>query len=67
MIEEGFIYAYVHVRGGDELGDDWYVQGKQFNKMNSFYDLIDAVDFMKYTGIGHSQRFLPMEEVQEDY
>lgn len=57
LIEEGFIYAYVHVRGGDELGDDWYEQGKQFNKMNSFYDLIDAVDFMKYTGIGHSQRF----------
>lgn len=56
LINNGFIYAYVHVRGGDELGRSWYKQGKKFNKLNSFNDLIDVTDYLKAEGIGHAKK-----------
>lgn len=42
LIDRGFIFAKVHVRGGSEMGRAWYDQGRAFNKKNTFYDFIDC-------------------------
>ncbi len=42
MLDRGFVYAIAHVRGGEELGRDWYEDGKLKNKKNTFYDFIDV-------------------------
>lgn len=57
LLSRGVVYAYVHVRGGGDLGDKWYQDGKMMNKMNTFNDLIDAVEYMKSNGLGHKDKF----------
>ena len=42
LLDRGFIFAIAHVRGGQELGRQWYEDGKMFNKLNTFYDFIDV-------------------------
>jgi oligopeptidase B len=52
LLDRGYIYAIAHVRGGSFLGYDWYLQGKMFNKMNTFSDFIKCAEYMieeKYT------------------
>jgi oligopeptidase B len=42
LIDRGMVYAIVHARGGDDLGRNWYLAGKLFDRKNSFNDVIDA-------------------------
>lgn len=42
LLDRGFVYALVHVRGGQMLGRPWYEDGKMFNKINTFNDFIDV-------------------------
>lgn len=52
LLDRGFIYAIAHIRGGQEMGRQWYEDGKLLNKMNTFTDFIDCGDFlvnMSYT------------------
>ncbi|MCH8879859.1 MAG: S9 family peptidase [Planctomycetes bacterium] len=46
LIDRGFIYAIAHVRGGQELGRQWYEDGKLFHKKNTFTDFIDCGKFL---------------------
>jgi oligopeptidase B len=46
LIDRGFIYAIAHIRGGQELGREWYEDGKLFNKKNTFTDFIDCGRFL---------------------
>lgn len=46
LLDRGFIYAIAHVRGGQEMGRQWYDQGHMFNKKNTFYDFIDCGEFL---------------------
>ena len=46
LIDRGFVYAIAHIRGGQELGRQWYEDGKMFNKMNTFTDYIDVAEFL---------------------
>lgn len=50
MMNRGFIYAIAHVRGGDDLGYQWYLDGKMHNKKNTFNDFIDAAEFLIQQG-----------------
>jgi oligopeptidase B len=52
LIDRGFVYAIAQVRGGSEMGEEWYEQGKLFNKMNTFTDFIACTEELisqKYT------------------
>jgi oligopeptidase B len=52
LLDRGFVYALAHVRGGSEMGRQWYEDGKLFKKMNTFTDFNDCAQFLvneKYT------------------
>jgi oligopeptidase B len=56
LLDRGFIFAIVHIRGGQYLGRQWYEDGKYFNKINTFTDFIDASSYLidqKYTSPDH--------------
>ncbi|WEK33981.1 MAG: S9 family peptidase [Candidatus Pseudobacter hemicellulosilyticus] len=46
LINRGFVFAVAHVRGGQELGRQWYDDGHLFKKKNTFYDFIDCGEFL---------------------
>jgi oligopeptidase B len=50
LLDRGFVYAIAHVRGGQEMGRDWYEQGKLLNKKNTFTDFIDVTEFLVASG-----------------
>ncbi|MCS6833065.1 MAG: prolyl oligopeptidase family serine peptidase, partial [Flammeovirgaceae bacterium] len=52
LLDRGFIFAIAHVRGGQELGRQWYEDGKLLKKKNTFTDFIACSEFLiaqKYT------------------
>ena len=56
LLNRGFIYALAHIRGGQEMGRQWYEDGKMFKKKNTFNDFIDCAEFLikeKYTSPEH--------------
>lgn len=56
ILNRGFIYAIAHIRGGQEMGRQWYEDGKLMKKKNTFTDFIDCGEFLikeKYTSKGH--------------
>lgn len=46
LIDRGFIFAIAHVRGGGELGRQWYENGKYGKKKNTFSDLIACAEHL---------------------
>jgi oligopeptidase B len=42
MVDRGFAYAIAHIRGGDDLGYQWYLDGKLTKRTNTFNDFVDA-------------------------
>ena len=42
LVDRGFAFAIAHIRGGDDLGRRWYLQGKLFERTNTFNDFVDA-------------------------
>ena len=42
LLDRGFVYANTHIRGGQEMGGEWYEDGKMLHKKNTFYDFIDC-------------------------
>lgn len=46
MLNRGFVYAFAHVRGGSEMGNNWHSQGALLNKKNSFNDYISCAEFL---------------------
>ena len=42
LLDRGFAFAMAHIRGGQELGRDWYENGKLMKKKNTFTDFIDC-------------------------
>jgi oligopeptidase B len=56
LLDRGFIYAIAHIRGGEDLGRQWYEGGKLLKKKNTFKDFIDCSKFVieqKYTSAKH--------------
>lgn len=46
LVDRGFVYAIAHIRGGQELGREWYEDGKLLRKKNTFTDYIDAAEHL---------------------
>ena len=46
LLDRGVAFAIAHVRGGQELGHNWYVEGKALKKKNSFNDFIDCAEYL---------------------
>ncbi|MEL7146784.1 MAG: prolyl oligopeptidase family serine peptidase, partial [Bacteroidota bacterium] len=46
LLNRGFTVAYAHVRGGSEMGREWYEDGKMLNKKNSFTDFIACTEYL---------------------
>ena len=56
LLDRGFIYAIAHIRGGKEMGQEWYEDGKMFKKKNTFNDFVDVSKHLineKYTSAEH--------------
>lgn len=46
LLDRGFGYAIAHIRGGSEMGRQWYEDGKLFKKMNTFTDFNDCSRYL---------------------
>lgn len=46
LVDRGFVYAIAHVRGGQEMGRQWYEDGKLLKKKNTFTDFVDCAAFL---------------------
>ena len=56
LLDRGFIFAIAHIRGGEDLGRQWYEDGKFLKKKNTFTDFIDCSKFVinqEYTSEKH--------------
>ena len=52
LLDRGFIFAISHIRGGEDLGRNWYETGKLLEKKNTFTDFVACSKFLiseKYT------------------
>ena len=46
LLDRGFVFAIAHIRGGEEMGREWYETGRMEHKMNTFTDFIDCADHL---------------------
>lgn len=56
LLDRGFAYAIAHIRGGEEMGRQWYEDGKMMKKKNTFTDFIDVSEYLikeKFTSPQH--------------
>ncbi len=56
LLDRGFVYGIAHIRGGEDLGRDWYEDGKLLKKKNTFTDFIDCSEYViaqGYTSAKH--------------
>ncbi len=56
LVDRGFIYAIAHIRGGSDMGRQWYEDGRQLKKKNTFTDFIDCTQYLideKFTSPQH--------------
>lgn len=42
LLDRGYAFAIAHIRGGDDLGFQWYLDGKLDRRTNTFNDFVDA-------------------------
>ena len=60
LLDRGFVYAVAHIRGGQELGRQWYENGKLFKKKNTFTDFIDCAVCLVEQGFADPKRVYAM-------
>lgn len=46
LLDRGFVYAIAHIRGGQEMGRQWYEDGRLLNKKNTFNDFVDCSEYL---------------------
>ena len=56
LLDRGFAFAIAHIRGGDDLGYRWYLDGKTTKRWNTFHDFTDCAKHLiaeRFTSPGH--------------
>jgi len=56
LLERGAVFALAHVRGGGELGYQWYLDGKRKQRNNTFNDFVDVSRHLAELGYGAQER-----------
>ncbi|MDC0439773.1 prolyl oligopeptidase family serine peptidase [Gammaproteobacteria bacterium] len=56
LIDRGFVFAIINIRGGGEMGKHWYEEGRLLNKLNTFNDFNDVVKSVLDQNIGNSKK-----------
>jgi len=60
LLDRGFAYALTHVRGGSEMGRQWYEDGKLLNKINTFTDFNDCAQYLVDNNYTDTDRLFAM-------
>ncbi len=58
LLDRGVIFAIAHIRGGGEMGRQWYEQGKLLAKKNTFTDFIACARHVVATGWTSADRLI---------
>lgn len=56
LLDRGFVFAIAHIRGGENLGREWYEDGKLLNKKNTFLDFIACSEYLKKEQFAHTDK-----------
>ncbi|MFO0808025.1 MAG: S9 family peptidase [Gemmataceae bacterium] len=56
LLDRGVVYALAHIRGGSDLGRQWYLDGKLLKKKNTFTDFIACADHLVKEKYGSRDR-----------
>jgi oligopeptidase B len=46
LLDRGLPYVIAHIRGGNDMGEQWHDDGKLMNKLNTFNDFIDCAEYL---------------------
>lgn len=46
LLDRGVTYVIAHIRGGDDMGEQWHDDGKLMNKKNTFNDFVDCAEYL---------------------
>jgi oligopeptidase B len=60
LLDRGFVYAIAHIRGGQEMGRQWYEDGKLLKKKNTFTDFIDSGEYLVTEKYADPERLFAM-------
>lgn len=60
LLDRGFVWAIAHIRGGEEMGRQWYEDGKMLNKKNTFLDFIACGRHLIANGYTKAEKMFAM-------
>jgi protease II len=60
LLDRGFVYAIAHVRGGQEMGREWYDDGKLQKKSHTFTDFVDVTEYLVAQGYAAPDKVFAM-------
>lgn len=60
LLDRGFIWAIAHIRGGEEMGRQWYEDGKMLHKKNTFLDFIACAEYLVKQGYTSPDKMFAM-------
>jgi oligopeptidase B len=58
LLDRGVVFAIAHIRGGGELGEEWYDAGKMMSKRNTFTDFIASAEHLIKSNYTSSDRLV---------
>ncbi|MGE3758165.1 MAG: prolyl oligopeptidase family serine peptidase, partial [Pseudobdellovibrionaceae bacterium] len=58
LLNRGMGFALAHIRGGQEMGRQWYEDGKFLKKKNTFLDFIACAEYLKKKKWAHPEKIV---------
>jgi len=56
LLDRGFVFAIGHIRGGSDMGREWYDNGKMLHKKNTFIDFIACAEHLIKEGFTSKEK-----------